>query len=1184
MADFEGYVLLDIKGLVRHAYHIGTDPEGVIGEDEKQYNSAGWGLSKLLETYRLFEDIPPRKLIAVWDGGNDYRRLIWPEYKAKRAAKAKDIDPINKEQIDRLDANVVGMLRALGATQVVVPGVEADDVIAMLCQQMKTNTLIVHTVDADLLALAAQHNNVKVMLKNELIEDQYKGAQMKAPVPLELIRLYKSVVGDSSDEYPGVVGMGDKAWNDMHTAYGTDGMLQLESIIQRRDYAYMKAMAEQAGDKHLVKLSEQFEHWLKQYQLATLYPEICEEVVGGKVIKPRWERCVPSQANLLTIFSGAGLAGWYERLVKWCPTFNLADQSEQGGAHLTHFRDHVKDGPLAAFDYESYDDLRHPDFQLAKAKGTGEYVDVLSQKVTGVSFCYGDNYQHVIYMPCRHKEAEGVSINYEPKHVAWAVHHAATSGPLVAHNASFEQTLTEQDLNLKLPITLWDTLPLASHVDENEQLGLKHLSTHYLAYYQGTYKDLMEKHQVEDMSQLTGADTLIYGGDDSLVTAHLFDLFWLVTTVEGTWDFVRDREFEFVHEQVHAFRTGVNLDVDAIKALDKQATIDYETSMETLKKGLEEHCSQINTDNAQILYFDLLAFEEEKVKDDVRTQPEIDALKQKLWDRCYNGSRYIPYQEIMQEVSVNPTPKPLSQCAAKLGFVNHTIKKTTKAFLCEEWMPAAMMEAEAAEAEGDTEKMRFIKAIRNAVNARAWKNKESEEYLHLAAVCSEILEDTAKIQTIGDELNFDSPNQMQELLYCKLGLPIRVRSKVTTGSARHKLKWVGAPSTDATAVDMALANDAPKDDWRHELLLAYRTAKTSLTAQKLFYRPLPLWVHPLDGVTHPQIKNCGTVTRRPSGTSYNLLQITKKDAGQLRSAFKPRQNDHVIISADFNGQELRILTSECKDPTLLDAYIGENKKDVHSVTASAIASSFLTNKPWVAEHDIDVLEGNTDMDYDTFLSYLKGDHKGLAKAMDDIRKAAKGVNFLIVYMGGHDALARNIMVSSSIAKELMNQTFGRYPRIKEWQQETIEFARTHGYTQTAYGNRRHLGSGLFSDNHEISSRLERQGVNSVIQGTAADILKYCMSEAYRRKLFSSTGAAMIAPIYDEFVSTVPRAAAVDYCLALTEIMQVTPPNHAVPMVAEFSVSSSSWGEVIEIGANVTEDKILNALMDPKEAA
>lgn len=1190
MADFEGFVLLDIKGLVRHAYHIGTDPEGLLGTDGKSYNTATWGLAKLLETYQLFEDIPPRKIIAIWDGGNDYRRMLWPEYKARRAATNKATDEVKQQQLATLDSMVEQMLRGLGATQVVVPGVEADDTISMLCQKLHTNTLIIHTVDADMLALAAQYVRVKVLLKNVLVEDEYKNASQPAPVPLSLIRLNKSIVGDSSDEYPGVVGMGDKAWLDMHTAFGTDGMLQLETIISNRDHGYMKAMADQSGDKHLLKLNEQFEHWNKQYQLAKLYPNICEGVDGRTVISPEWTREIPSHNTLHSLFHNAGLMAWYDRLIKWCPRFSLADNSEPGGECLAHFRDHLKDGPIAAFDYESYDPVKHEPFKRAKSKSSGEYVDVLSQKITGVSFCYGDNYQSVIYMPCRHKEGEGVSLNYLPTHVAWAVNLAASSGPLVAHSASFETNLTVHDLKLALPGTIWDTYIMACHVAEDEPSGLKDLSTRWFGYLQETYKQVLERYGVEDMSQLTGSDVLNYGCDDSLVTAHLFDLFWLITTVEGTWDFIREREFEFVHEQVRAFQTGVNVDVDAIHKLDEEATVELETSMATLKQGLMDNCSHINDEGAKVLYFDLMDLEEAKAKEENKdllpdqANEKLQTRSWKVWERCYLGSRYIPYQEIRQEVAVKPTPKPLTAVATKLGFTNPVIEKVTKTFLCDTWMPVAMPEAEAADLEGHPEKLKFVKRIRDVVNAKAWKKHESDEYLALAGMCSDLLEDTAKVEIIGDELNFNSPNQMQELLYCKFGLPIRVRSKIQRGSARHKYKQKGSPSTDSTAVDMALANDVSDDDWRRPLLLAYRSAKTVLTAKSLFFRPIPLWVHPEDGMTHPQIKNCGTVTHRPSGTAYNLLQITKKDDGKLRSTFKPRKDDQVIVSADFNGQELRILTSECKDKVLLDAYIGENKKDVHSVTAAAISSAFLSNTQWIAEHKLTGVGEMAQMDYETFLSYLKGEDPTWAKAMGDIRKAAKGVNFLIVYMGGHDALARNIMVTSLIAKELMKQTFARYPRISEWQKETIAFAREHGYTQTAYGNRRHLGSGLFSKDDEVRSRLERQGVNAVIQGTAADILKMCLSEAHRRRLFTGTGSTMIAPIYDEFVATVPRAAVLDYCFGLKEIMEITPPNHAVPMVAEFSLSSTSWGEVIEIGSDITEDKIISTLEGSQEAA
>lgn len=1175
MAQGETYVLLDVKGLVRYSYNAGTDPDGVLGDDGVTYNTASYGLSRLLECWPIFEDVPPRQIIAVWDGGNDYRKLLWPEYKAKRHAKREEADPALVRETTQLDWMVRSMLGGLGCTQVSVPGVEADDVIAWLCQKLVTNPILIHTVDGDMLQLSGMFpDRVMVMLSNKLIQHEYKPSKAVNPIPLELIRLNKSIVGDSSDEYPGVVGMGDKAWDNLHQAYGTDGMLQLEQLLLTNQRATLKAMADSSGDKNLCKLVEQWEHWFLQYRVATLYPELCEGVNGRRVVQPDWDRRVPSWADLIDVFDKAQLKGWYDRLKKWLPRQLLADYTETGNKVLQHFQMHVNDGPICAFDYESYDPVKWEPFQRAKPKSSGEYVDVLSQQVTGVSFCYGDNYQHNIYMPCRHKD----TANYEPSHVAWAVHHAASQVDVVAHNASFELAVTYNDLKTGLPRTVWDTFPMASHVDENLELGLKQLSSHWLGYPQMTYKETLEKHGAADMSELTGEQTVSYGCDDSTVTAHLFDLFWLILTCEGTWEFVRDKEFEFVHETVRGFLTGVKLDADYIKQLDVESREAHDKAMQVLREKLPEHCSDFNQPGAETLFFDLMELESAKAEDEGWSTEKIDAVRNKLWERCYLGSQYIPYQVIQHESTLKPTNKPLSKTAELLGFSNPVINKTSKKFF-ETWI--GDMRPEAA---GDEDKTKFLDLLRDVINAGALKKPETDSYKALLAFIAVKLDDKGKVEEVGDELNFNSPNQMQELLYCKLGLPIRVRSKIQHGSARHRLKLKGSPSTDAKAVNMAFAEDVSKDDWRYPILEAYRTAKTELTAQSLFYGPLPLWVHPADGMTHPQIKNCGTVTRRPSGTSFNILQLTKKDGGKLRSSIKPRTEEHVIVSADFNGQELRILTSECQDPALVDAYIGENKKDVHSLTAAAISPAFLGNAHWVAEHEItgQPVTQLGQLGYEDYMAYRKGDDPLVAKAMNDIRKAAKGVNFLIVYMGGYDTLALNLLIKVELAKQLMDQTFKSYPRVKEWQQETIEFARKHGYTITAYGTRRHLGNGLFSDNDEVRSRLERQGVNSVIQGGAAGILKEVMAAAYRRQLFEKTGSALIAPIYDELAATVPKAAVVDYCLELKEIMEVTPPGHNVPMLAEFSVSEKDFGSLVELGADINHDIIHAGLAESLE--
>jgi DNA polymerase-1 len=471
--------------------------------------------------------------------------------------------------------------------------------------------------------------------------------------------------------------------------------------------------------------------------------------------------------------------------------------------------------------------------------------------------------------------------------------------------------------------------------------------------------------------------------------------------------------------------------------------------------------------------------------------------------------------------------------------------------------------------------------------AHLLKTRTGPEYDALVSLCQEILGKQAKrTETIGDELNFGSPQQMQWLLYGKLGLPIRVRSKVQRGSGRDKLKFPGSPATDDEAIAAALAEDVSHDDWRYEVLVHFDKVRKASHAKSLFYRPLPLWIHPADGRIHPGITNCGTETRRPSGSSPNILQITKKDDGsevRLRQAFKPWDDTHVIVSADFNGQEIRIMASESEDQILIDAYIGPVKKDIHSVTAAMIAPSFFRlaqfrDKFHLPEEYTEIL----DVSYE---DYIDARHDPeLGKAMNEIRKAAKSVNFLISYLGGYTTLAKRLLIKEELAKSLMDRVFAAYAQLRPWQNNVIEFARTHGYTQTAYGSRRHLGSDLFAADDGVRKHTERQAVNFVIQGGAADILKVVMQQAHETKLFEETGAFLIAPVYDELVASVPKEAAWEYASRLKSIMELTPPGHAVGMVAEFSVSSQSWGDVIEIGSEITEDKVYTALDQPKGKA
>jgi DNA polymerase-1 len=218
------------------------------------------------------------------------------------------------------------------------------------------------------------------------------------------------------------------------------------------------------------------------------------------------------------------------------------------------------------------------------------------------------------------------------------------------------------------------------------------------------------------------------------------------------------------------------------------------------------------------------------------------------------------------------------------------------------------------------------------------------------------------------------------------------------------------------------------------------------------------------------------------------------------------------------------------------------------------------------------------VDYDTFFSARKGGlGEDMAKVFNLIRdKYAKACNFLIAYLGGYTTLAGNLLIPNELAKELMESTFLLYPRLKPWQNEMIEFAKTYGYTQTAYGTRRHAEADLWSSDAYLSKRQERQLVNAIIQGGAADILKVIRQEISRRKMRERYMMKAVRPVYDEITASVPIDRALDYSQELVEVMSVIPPGYPVGMLVEVSIGRT-WGDQKE--AKGTSIEAIQAVLD-----
>ena len=1177
--------LLDARGLVMHMLHRGNDHDSLLSEDGKRtINTAEFGLDNFIEGYLLpiLKEVPPQNIIAVWDGGHDYRSYLFPKYKANRI---KTRDAVEVEQADRLQNYAKRLLAYLGILNMSVRGVEADDVLALLCHVYKGQQKAVYTVDADLLQLddATTH----VFVREQVIKGDYKGT------PLNLIRLQKSIVGDSSDGYSGVNRIGEKAWEFMSQEYGWDGLEELEAIVRDRNFDELKEIIDDSGCKVLSRLYDRRDEWVLMYDLASLHPKLCYGMSGSKKIEPIFYKRVPDRDQVLKVLDAAKCQRYIDEFEAiWPQEILVTEENVESVFELMD--EQLCETPYVAFDYETWDTVRHPDFIKAKAKSARKgYVDVLSSEIAGASFNFGRNLQYTAYFCVNH----ALTLNVGKDDIKAILNEIQDvhKVPLIAHNAAFEEQISKQCLGFEWEKP-YDTYLMSRYADENREAGLKALSSEVLRFNQTSYQDTLAAAGVDSMEKLTGKQVLSYGCDDSLVTAHLFQILKLTQQMEGSWDFYEEYNTQTVNLLNRAKETGLNIDFDRMEELRKQDAETAESGLEELRSLLEQHCTEQNPAGVEGLF----KVEKQVIRaKEVAKNPEwssskINARVEEQRLKWIAASRYVPYQEIRAAVDFKGTPAQLNKVIEGLQLAEkpEPLKSISQTEI-RRWM-IALEDLDVQ----DKRVREFANLLGQA--ASELKHRAGDSWEALKTFCLPILAEGGKLIKEGDELNLNSPKQMVELLYCKLALPVREFTKKQRGSFRDVNGFNGSPATDEDAIKMAIAQDCSEDDWRRRALELVIDIKGCLTRESLYYSKYPLWVHPKTGMVHPSIRDCGTDTRRPTGGDPNILQVAK---GPLRSIFIPRYNDHCLVAIDFSGQELRITGAEANDPTLIEAYTGtapvqneygmmkSQHRDIHSVTGCAFAEEIF-KRQLGSQYPEGLFEiENGAMNYTQFKHVIDthGDVKlidqnildippaypfsPIANAAALVRKMSKTVNFLIIYGGSAVTLAKGLGVPVEFAERLMDMVFRLYSRLGPWQKETTAFARKHGYVQTAYGNRRHATTDIVSRDGSKRSRMERQVINSTIQSCAADILHIVETDMHRTGLMKETGATLIAPIYDEVLASVPMRNLFEYCERMQDIMNVTPPGHAIPQLAEVSVGPN-WHQVVELGDRPSESELI----------
>lgn len=350
------------------------------------------------------------------------------------------------------------------------------------------------------------------------------------------------------------------------------------------------------------------------------------------------------------------------------------------------------------------------------------------------------------------------------------------------------------------------------------------------------------------------------------------------------------------------------------------------------------------------------------------------------------------------------------------------------------------------------------------------------------------------------EFNLDSTQQLGEVLYAKMGLPVLSKTPK------------GVPSTSESALSqLAQTYDIAK------LLLKYRHyAKLKNT----YLDKLPKLVNPETARLHASFHQTGTVTGRLSSSEPNLQNIPMKtkEGALIREAFVAEPG-WKIISADYSQIELRIMAHLCDDPGLIKAF--ENKQDVHKLTAAEVFG-------------IDV-----------------------ASVTDEQRRVAKAINFGLMYGMSAFGLAKQLGIGRSESQEYINSYFLKYPNVKDFIFNIRELAKDKGYVETVFGRK------LYFPDIKTAPGARREGIlrsaiNAPLQGSAADLIKRAMVLLDKKIKAKNLKAKLILQVHDELVLEVPEDE-VDVLTASLEGAMVEAAKLKVPLVVDVGVNASWAG-------------------------
>jgi DNA polymerase I-like protein with 3'-5' exonuclease and polymerase domains len=815
---------------------------------------------------------------------------------------------------------------------------------------------------------------------------------------------------------------------------------------------------------------------------------------------------------------------------------------------LAFFKSKLSETPFISFDIETSTPPESDEW-LAKMKGASEDdsdlgVDVLGSFLVGMAVTFGHNRNYTFYLTVRHNEADGVK-NISSMDALVFMDAIGTEKPIIIQNTAFELPVLYQEWSHEWDTgyfrgfvpNVYDTAIMARFVDENIQAGLKFRSKYHLGYVQQTYQEttcitmkpeawdgkgkiVLPASEANDyhvtvqykMDELSATHVLGYGSDDTICTSALYNHYRMVMEIEDTWDVFKMYELGTAYVFAKAFVDGFKASLERLREIAEDDEVSYAKAEKVVNKYLTE-------------------------KDWVGTRPPV-----------YTEITPAVIKEVFEIVMGRP-----------LKTTTRTVSKFPE-----------LLKLEDAD---------ILAEIVKSGNA-----KKLTQYAQQHYDCKPIL-------------NFDSPAQMKKLLYYTMDLPVRIVNSLTDKQREGNKKLSEAvfkfmkiqkgskstppltaeelellkekAATNDTAFDFALKYDAKGEV--KEFIEALRVMKTVNTRRKFYYRKYPVSVHWKTGRIHYNPKQSSQVTGRNGASDPNIAQLSKRGEGvKVRQVVQPHVPGGSVNSIDFSGQELRLMAGQSRDANMMSCYIGDNKKDIHSITAAgAMVTLWGEDKlqEYIEKFGKDLMQDDPDFLYKLFRILYKSEDDEIAKLADDHRKDAKNVNFATQFDAQAAKLAEMLVITLEEAQAFLDAKYAMFPDVEVFKEEVRKQLMATGIVKTMLGRRRHLRHAVLDPNKWERARAGRQGPNYTIQGSAAEQTKLAMSRIWDSGILYNMDIQFIGPVHDELVWSSAPECTYESFEVIHACMCQPYSTLPVPIVGSCSLGPN-FGQQIELGDEV----------------